>query len=343
MVHETTASLEDCSAGTIETLLEEMIRIRAFDEAALDQFRDGDVPGFLHLCHGHEASHAGMGTAMEPDDWLAVGGSRLHGQYLVKGVPMREAMAEIYGKATGSNHGKGGSMHLADHERHLYGHAATIGSGQNPAAGLALAQQMRETGNVVVSTIGDGGTSRGSFHTALVFAATWNLPVVYVIENNGFAISYDAGNLPADELSAYGEPLGIPTASVDGMDPVAIHEAVSAAVERARSGGGPTVIESRVVRMRGHFEGDKQQYREDPDAAAGEAHDPLASFRDRLQDRGYLTDAEYEARYADAESTAADAVAYARESEFPEPATAYEDVYVRPLYGQEGTDGGEER
>lgn len=339
MVSESTPDLDDVSSETLDVLLDEMIRIRAFDDTALAQFKEGDIPGFLHLCHGHEASHAGMGVAMAPEDWLAVGGSRLHGQYLIKGVPMREAMAEIYGKETGPNRGKGGSMHLADYDRHLYGHAATIGSGQNPAAGIALAQQMRETGNVVVSTIGDGGTSRGSFHTALVFAATWDLPVVYVIENNEFAISYDADNLPIEQLSEYGSPLDMPTASIDGSDPVAVHETVSAAVDRARSGGGPTVIESRVTRMRGHFEGDKQQYRDAPDAEASEAEDPLASFRDRLIEAGHLTEAEYEDRYAEFEAKAREAVEFAQGSDFPDPEVAHEDVYERPLYGQEETGG----
>lgn len=334
MTRETPPDLDDLESETRDALLDEMLRIRAFDDAALDQFRDGDIPGFLHLCHGHEASHAGMGVAMEPDDWLAVGGSRLHGQYLVKGVPMDEAMAEIYGKETGPNRGKGGSMHLAEYDRHLYGHAATIGSGQNPAAGIALAQQMRETGNVVVSTIGDGGTSRGSFHTALVFAATWDLPVVYVVENNEFAISFDVDDLPIDRLSDYGDPLGFATASIDGSDPITVHETVSAAVERARSGGGPTVIESRVTRMRGHFEGDKQQYRDETDTATGEEADPLAAFRDRLIEGGHVTPAEYDDRYAGFKAEAAEAVEFARESDFPDSEVAYEDVYARPLYGQ---------
>lgn len=337
MVSEST--IDNLSSETLDVLLNEMIRIRTFDDAVLRQFKDGDVPGFLHLCHGHEASHAGMGVAMAPDDWLAVGGSRLHGQYLVKGVPMPEAMAEIYGKETGPNRGKGGSMHLADYARHLYGHAATIGSGQNPAAGIALAQQMRETGNVVVSTIGDGGTSRGSFHTALVFAATWDLPVVYVIENNEFAISYDLNNLPIEQLSEYGEPLGIPTESVDGSDPVAVHETVSAAIDRARSGGGPTVIESCVTRMRGHFEGDKQQYRTKADVDTSEVG-PLTSFRDRLIEAGHVTASEYEDRYTEFEAKAQKAVEFAQESDFPDPEVAYEDIYEEPLYRQ-GEAGGD--
>jgi len=335
MARETSTDVDGLSSETLDELLDEMIRIRTFDDATLARFREGEVPGFLHLCHGHEASHAGMGVAMAADDWLAVGGSRLHGQYLVKGVPMREAMAEIYGKKTGPNRGKGGSMHLADYDRHLYGHAATIGSGQNPAAGIALAEQMRETGNVVISTIGDGGTSRGSFHTALVFAATWDLPVVYVIENNEFAISYDADDLPIDRLSDYGDPLGFETRSIDGADPVTVYETVSSAVKRARSGGGPTVIESRVTRMRGHFEGDKQQYRDDPDERE---EDPLMMFRDRLIAAGHLTEAGYEDRYAEFEAEARAAVEFAQESDFPDPAVAYEDIYARPLYGQEEGD-----
>jgi pyruvate dehydrogenase E1 component alpha subunit len=340
MVSDPITKVDHLSSETLDALLEEMIRIRTFDDAALAQFREGEIPGFLHLCHGHEASHAGMGVAMAPDDWLAVGGSRLHGQYLVKGVSMAEAMAEIYGKVSGPNSGKGGSMHLADYDRHLYGHAATIGSGQNPAAGIALAQQMRETNNVVVSTIGDGGTSRGSFHSALVFAATWDLPVVYIIENNEFAISYDADNLPVDRLSDYGDPFGIPTTSVDGLDPIAVHKAVSTAVERARSGCGPTVIESRVARLRGHFEGDKQQYREEAnkDGSGGEHKDPLTQFRTRLIAADHLTESEYEDRYAQHEATAREAVDFAQASEFPASEAAYEDVYDWPLYGQKGSD-----
>lgn len=334
------SSLDDVSPDVVETFVREMLRIRVFDDRALEQFEEGEVPGFLHLCHGHEATHAGMGTAMRSDDWLAVGGSRLHGQYIVKDIPLKRIMAEIYGKETGPNKGKGGSMHLADLDRRLYGHAATIGSGQNPAAGMALAEQMKGSDDAVVSTIGDGGTSRGSFHTALLFAATWDLPIVFIIENNRFALSYDtAENYPIDQLSDYGEPLNIPSVSIDGRDPVAVYETVSEALDRARSGDGPTLIESRVRRVRGHFEGDKEEYRTDEEMKeTAEEWDPVPIFKQRVIESGIMDEAEYDAIHDEVEEEVTEAVTFAQESGFPAPEVAYEDIYRRPLYKGESND-----
>lgn len=336
MASERKTNIQDQSPEIVRTLLREMLRIRVFDDVALDQFKEGDIPGFLHLCHGHEGTHAGMGTAMDDDDWLAVGGSRLHGQYIVKGVPMPKIMAEIYGKSTGPNKGKGGSMHLADIDKRLYGHAATIGSGQNPAVGMGLAEQMKETDSAVVTTIGDGGTSRGSFHTALVFASVWDLPIVFVIENNKFAISYDTEeHYKIDQLSDYGKPLKIPSVSIDGRDPVEVYETVTEALERARTGGGPTVIESRVRRIRGHFEGDKETYRtaEEKEESSKE-WDPVALFKDRLLETEIMSEDEYDEIYAEIESDVQEAVEFAKESPKPDPEVAYEDIYVRPFYGE---------
>jgi pyruvate dehydrogenase E1 component alpha subunit len=318
-------------------LLERIVRIREFEEGVIEQLNEGGIPGFVHLSHGHEGSHAGMGEAMADDDWLAVGGSRLHGQYLTKGMEMREVMAEIFGKETGPNSGKGGHPHLMDPDRHLYGHAATIGSGQNPAAGIALAQKLRETGNIVVSVIGDGGTNRGSFHTALVLAATWDLPIVYVIENNSLAISYDSENIPTQKLSKYGEPLEIPNESIDGVDPVAVYETVSDAIDRARSGNGPTLVESNVSRLRGHFEGDKQQYRADDEYDQVKAErDPLPQFRDRLLKADVIDEDHYEDIRSTVSEDVEAAIEFAEESEFPDSEDAYDDVYNTPLYGQGG-------
>ncbi|MFC7157673.1 thiamine pyrophosphate-dependent dehydrogenase E1 component subunit alpha [Halomarina halobia] len=336
MASERETTIHEHSPETVEHLLRDMLRIRIFDDVALQQFKEGDIPGFLHLCHGHEGSHAGMGAALRDDDWLAVGGSRLHGQYIVKGVPMTEIMAEIYGKATGPNKGKGGSMHLADIDRRLYGHAATIGSGQNPAVGMALGEQMNETGNAVVTTIGDGGTSRGSFHTALVFASVWDLPIVFVIENNGFAISYDTQrNYKIERLSDYGKPLKIPSTSIDGRDPLEVYETVSEALDRARDGGGPTVIEIRVRRIRGHFEGDKEVYRTaEEKQESSEKWDPIVRFRKELLRSEFMSEDEYDAIREEIEAEVRDAVEFAEESPPPNPDVAYEDIYVRPFYGE---------
>lgn len=337
MTSESVSSLDDLPSGTAEELLREMLRIRIFEEAVLDVFQEGDIPGFLHLCHGHEGSHAGMGVAMAESDWLAVGGSRMHGQYIVKGVPMTEIMAELYGKATGPNKGKGGSMHLADIDRRLYGHAATIGSGQNPAVGMALAEKMKGTDDVVLSTIGDGGTNRGSFHTALVFASVWDLPIVFIIENNDLAISYSTqANQRIERLADYGDPLKIPSTTIDGRDPVEVYGTVSAAIERAREGDGPTLIESKVRRMRGHFEGDKETYRSESEKEeAVEEWDPVELYRERVLESGVLDEADVESLSDDIEADAEAAIEFARESPMPDAEVAYEDVYVRPLYGEE--------
>ncbi|MDS0476991.1 thiamine pyrophosphate-dependent dehydrogenase E1 component subunit alpha [Natrinema sp. 1APR25-10V2] len=320
---------------TARDFLEEMLRIDIFEEETKDRFGDGEIPGFVHLSGGHEGSHVGMGAAMREDDWLAVGGARLIGQYIAKGVPLTEIMAELYGRVDGSNKGHGGQMHVSDVDRKLYGHAATIGSGQNPAVGLALAEEMKGTDNVAVTTIGDGGTSRGSFHTALVFAAYWDLPVVFVIENNQWAISTPAESLSPDNLSDYGIPHNMPTESIDGSDVEEVHRAVSDAIERARNGEGPSVIESRVVRLVPHFEGDKETYRDEEEyERLKEEKDPIENYRERLLENDIVTEGEIEDMIANIESEVEEAVEFARESPEPEPEAAYDHVYRTPLYGQ---------
>ncbi|HKJ58405.1 MAG TPA: thiamine pyrophosphate-dependent dehydrogenase E1 component subunit alpha [Halobacteriales archaeon] len=320
---------------TATHLLRKMLRITLAEDEIKELYGDGEIPGFVHLDYGHQGSHVGMGAAMGDGDWLAVGGARLVGQYMAKGVPLTEIMAELYGKTGGSNKGTGGQMHVSDVDRKLYGHAATIGSGQNPAVGLALAEQMKGTDNVAVTTIGDGGTSRGSFHTALVFAAYWSLPVVFIIENNQWAISTPAEALPPDHLSDYGEPLHIHNESIDGSDVEEVYNTVSAAIERARNGEGPSVIESRVVRLGPHFEGDKQVYRDEAEfERLKREKDPVRKFRERLLDAGVLTEDDVDGMVAEIEAEIEEAVEFARESPEPEPSAAYENVYRLPLYGQ---------
>lgn len=320
---------------TARHLLRQMLRIEIFEEETKTRYGEGEIPGFVHLDHGHEGSHVGTCAAMDDEDWLAVGGARLIGQYLAKGVPLGEVMAELYGRTGGSNRGHGGQMHVSDVDRKLYGHAATIGSGQNPAVGLALAEEMKGTDNVAVTTIGDGGTSRGSFHTALVFAAYWDLPVVFVIENNQWAISTPAESLSPDALSDYGIPHKIQNESIDGSDVEKVYHTVSEAVERARNGEGPSVIENRVVRLGPHFEGDKETYRDEAELErAREEKDPVKNYRERLLEAGVIDEAELDGMVEEIEAEVTDAVEYARESPEPEPEDAYEHVYRMPLYGQ---------
>jgi TPP-dependent pyruvate/acetoin dehydrogenase alpha subunit len=322
--------------STSKELLWEMLRIKEFEDEINERFQEGDLPGFVHLDHGHEGNHAALGEVLTEDDWLAVGGARLIGQYVAKGVPLSNIMAELYGKSSGSNKGIGGQMHVSDVGRKLYGHAATIGSGQNPAVGLGLAEEMQDTDNVALTTIGDGGTSRGSFHTALVFAAYWDLPVVFLIENNQWAISTPSEDLSPDHLSDYGIPHKVPNESIDGSDAEAVYESVSEAVERARNGGGPTVIESNVVRLNPHFQGDKETYRDEEELEeARENKNPIKNHRERLLDQGVVTEDEIDEKVEEIRAEVEESVEYAKESPDPDPASAYENVYQTPLYGQE--------
>jgi pyruvate dehydrogenase E1 component alpha subunit len=333
MASESQAPIVD--DATARTLFKEMTRMRLFEEETSARSDDGEIPGFLHLDRGHEGNHAAMSLALEADDWVAVGGSRLVGQYIAKGVPFEDIMAELYGKRDGSNRGKGGQMHVADVDRNLYGHAATIGSGQNPATGLALAQQMLDTGQVVLTTIGDGGTSRGSFHTALIFAAYWDLPIVFLIENNHWAISTPAENLPLDTLADYGAAVNMPTCTVKGWNVEEVYQAVSEAVNHARSGDGPIIVESEVYRLVGHFEGDPESYRDDGELADfREKYDPVTNYQERLMANDIVDEEEYETMVEDIEQDIQTAVEFARESEFPNAEEAYDNVLQTPLYGQ---------
>jgi len=317
-------------------LLETMVRIRQFENRSGDVYDQGEIPGFMHLSNGHEGSHAGIAVAKDDDDWWVPGGARINGQALAAGLSMDSVMAEMYGKRTGSNDGKGGHMHLSNVDEQFYGSAATIGQGPNPAAGFAVAQQMNETGNAVVSVVGDGSTTRGTFHTALNLAAVWELPVVFVIENNRFALSFNnEARLKGGDLADHAEKYGIPGKTIDGTDVELVYETVSDALQRAKRGDGPTVLEHKLHRLEGHYVGDKEDYREEDIETIRAEYDPVEKYREKLIEAGVLTEAEYEDIVAAAREDVDDAVEFARESEFPEPEAAYENLYETPLYGQE--------
>ena len=325
------------SEGDSRTFLNEMVRIRRFEDRVSELYADGDVPGFMHVSNGHEASHVGMGQAKERDDWWALGGARIHGQVLAAGVPMKELLAEVYGKVTGTNFGKGGHMHASDVDRNLYGSAATIGQGVNPGAGLALSQKMQETGQAVISTIGDGGTSRGTFHTALNLASVWDLPVVFVIENNRYALSFNTEErIKPKNLAEHAEKYGIPGVTIDGSEVETVYATISEALDRARSGGGPTVVEHKLHRLEGHYVGDKEEYRTDDIEEVRAEYDPIPKYRSRLLEEGVLTESEYDEMIESVDEEVTEAVEFAQSSEFPEPEAAYEGLYKTPLYGQDG-------
>lgn len=326
----------DISRSTARTLLEEMLRIRRFENRVAETYAEGDIPGFMHLSNGHEASHVGIGMARQSADWWAPGGARINGQALAAGLSMNELAAEIYGKATGPNSGKGGHMHVSNVDLNFYGSAATIGQSVNPAVGLALAQELRDTGQAVIATIGDGGTARGTFHTALNLAADWELPVVFVIENNRFALSFPTEErLEPTNLAEHAETYGIPAETIDGSAVETVYETLSDRLDRARTGGGPFLVEHKLHRLEGHYVGDKEQYREADVDEIREEWDPVRKYRETLFERGWLTETADEELTETVESEVEDAIEFARNSEYPDPGEAYENLYHRPLYGQE--------
>src|ERR671936_2089602 len=250
--------------ATKEQLLEwyrTMRTIRAFEDRLHVEFATGEIPGFVHLYAGEEAIAAGIIGQLNEDDFIA-STHRGHGHAIAKGCDVKAMMAEIYGKQTGLCHGKGGSMHIADLSKGMLGANGIVGGGPPLVCGVGLTAKVRGTDQVAVSFTGDGGSNQGTFLESLNLAAAWHLPVVFVVENNGYAESTSPNFHQAGvDVAKRADGFGLPGISVDGFDFFAVHEAAGAAIARARKGGGPTLIECKVGRYYGHFEGDQQTYR----------------------------------------------------------------------------------
>jgi len=305
-----------------------MVRIRAFEERVSNEFAAGNIPGVVHLYIGEEAIATGTCANLRPDDYIT-STHRGHGHLIAKGGRTDRMMAELYGKKTGYCKGKGGSMHIADPGIGILGANGIVGGGIPIAGGAALSAQMRDTGQVVVCFLGDGASNRGTFHEGVNMAACWNLPVVYIIENNMYAektrIS-DMSRVPnlADRASSY----GIPDVTVDGNDVIAVYEAVSEAVARARTGEGPTLVECKTYRWHGHYEGDPQTYKPKEEVEEWQKKDPVPAFRKRLIEMGVLAQRDAEKIARDVDEEIEKAVKYARESPFPAPEETLEDVFA---------------
>ncbi|MFC6834931.1 thiamine pyrophosphate-dependent dehydrogenase E1 component subunit alpha [Halomarina ordinaria] len=311
--------------------LRRMLTIRAFDSTASDYFADGEIPGFVHLYIGEEAVGTGACAALEDQDYIT-STHRGHGHCIAKGLDPKYMMAELFGKRDGYCNGKGGSMHIADVDAGMLGANGIVGAGPPLATGAALTAQQKGEDRIALAFFGDGAVAQGQVHEAINLAATWDLPAVFLVENNQFGEGTPVDlqhNVQA--LSETAEAYDIPGFTIDGMDITAVYEAVGQARERAASGDGPTFIEAETYRYRGHFEGDPQPYRDDDDVARWRERDPIETFKDRLVDRGELTEEEYEALREEAESTIEEAVDYARNAEDPAPAEAYDDMFAVPV------------
>ncbi|MFB6106266.1 MAG: thiamine pyrophosphate-dependent dehydrogenase E1 component subunit alpha [Halobacteriaceae archaeon] len=309
-------------------MLRTMERIRAFERRVGDLFADGEIPGFVHLYIGEEAIAAGVCQALADEDYVT-STHRGHGHCIAKGHELGPMMAELFGKETGYCKGKGGSMHIADPDLGNLGANGIVGAGYPIGVGAALSSQLRGAGEVAVSFAGDGSLAQGAFHESMNLAALWDLPFVAVVENNKFGeYSGLEEQQSVSDLTRRAEGYGVPSAAVDGMDPDAVYEAAVEAVDRARAGEGPTLLVCEAYRFRGHHEGDSGFYRDDEEVESWRERDPLPAYRERLREAGALDEDDLAAMREDAESAVEEAVGFARESPYPDPEAAYDDLYA---------------
>ena len=306
-----------------------MRTIREFEERLHVEFAKGDLPGFVHLYAGEEACAAGIMLHLADRDRIA-STHRGHGHCIAKGVDVRDMMAEIYGKATGACHGKGGSMHIADLGKGMMGANGILGAGAPLICGAGIAAKFRGDGGVGVTFFGDGASNQGMVLESMNLAAIWNLPVIFVVENNGYAESTSVDYATAvDSYIDRASGFGLPGISVDGTDFFAVYEAAGEIIRRAREGGGPSLLECKMIRFFGHFEGDAQTYRAKSENEDNRAHrDCLRLFSARVTQAGVIGSEELEAIDREVGQLIDKAVASAKAAPLPTPRDLVTDVYV---------------
>ncbi len=307
----------------------QMVLIRRFEEKVAEMYTLGKIGGFLHLSIGQEAVAAGATSALRPDDY-AISAYREHGHCLAKGSDPLRAMAELFGRRDGLSKGKGGSMHLFDKSVNFLGGHAIVGAHLPLAAGAAFAIKYQGGDQVVLCYFGDGAVPQGEFHEALNLAALWKLPVIYLCENNRYAMGTAIHRaLAQTEIWRFAETYGIPGEVVDGMDVLAVREVAGRAVERARSQKTPTLIEARTYRFRGHSMRDPSAaiYRTKEEVEREKQRDPILLFRERCRREGILTEAELTTLEKEANDLVEEAVAFADASPEPPAEWLFADIY----------------
>lgn len=329
-VHTATdTAVKDLTKDKAKDMYKNMEDIRNFEENVKRFFAAGEIPGFVHLYAGEEAIASGVCAHLTDDDYIT-STHRGHGHCVAKGGDLKGMMAEIFGKSTGLCKGKGGSMHIADIDKGILGANGMVGGGFGLATGAAMRNKYKQNDRVVVCFFGDGAANEGLFHECLNMASIWNLPVIFVNENNFYAESTpqwyaSSSNTIAERAAAY----NMPGVRVNGKDIVAVYEIAGEAIARARKGEGPTLIECVTYRDHGHFEGDEQTYK----ALSGEEKewadvDPLDVFREYAIENGLLTEDELDKLREESKKDVEEAVQFAKESPEPAHEALYEDVFV---------------
>lgn len=306
-----------------------MVTIRAFEEKGIPETQKRGVGGALHSSVGQEAVAAGVCAHLSNQDYIG-STHRGHGHCIAKGVEPRRMMAELFGRVTGSNKAKGGSMHIADMSKGMLGTNGVVGTAIPLALGAGLTSKIKDLGRVAVSFFGDGGVNEGVLHECMNLAMIWRLPVIFCCENNQYAISTPieysfSGTTIADRAAAY----GMPGVVVDGMDVAAVYETAAEAIARARAGEGPSLLECRTYRFAGHtVADDPKAYRSEDEERQWKSRDPIQKFRDDILLLGDIDAGDLELIDKEVKILINEAITFADSSPFPEPSELYEDVYV---------------
>ncbi len=305
---------------------------RKFEEKAGQLYGQQKIRGFCHLYIGQEACSSGAVSALEKGDKY-ITAYRDHGHPLVLGTDPKRIMAELYGKVTGTTKGKGGSMHIFDKEVGFVGGHGIVGAQIPMGAGLGFAEKYLNTGKVCICYFGDGATRQGALHEAFNMAMTWKIPTIFVVENNGYAMGTSVERTSnVRELYTLAEAYDMPAEPVDAMDVEIVHEAVGRAAERARKGDGPTFLEFKTYRFRGHSMSDPQKYRTKEEVAEWKQRDPVELIKDRILSQKIATEGELAAIDAKIKVQVEESVTFAEESPWPKPEEAFEDIYVQQDY-----------
>jgi pyruvate dehydrogenase E1 component alpha subunit len=320
---------------TKETYLywyELMLLLRKFEERAGMLYGQQKIRGFCHLYIGQEAVAAGMMSALQSDDRV-ITAYRDHALAIAKGISCNAAMAELYGKETGCTKGKGGSMHFFSKEHNFFGGHGIVGAQIGLGAGIAFADKYLDKSNVTICFFGDGAARQGILHETFNMAMTWKLPVIFVCENNGYAMGTSVKRSSnVTKISTLGEAYDMPSESVDGMQCETVHEAIAKAADRARSGEGPTFLEICTYRYKGHSMSDPQKYRTKEEVEEYKKLDPIETTLDTIVKKKYATQAEIEAIQQRVDQQVEDCVKFAEESPYPSDDELYKDIYAEADY-----------
>lgn len=316
-------------------MLKRMMLIRRFDETVKDLVQSAELVGMAHCYIGEEAVAVGACTALRDEDYIT-GNHRSHGHPISKGGDVRRAMAELLGKATGYCKGKGGSMHLADFEIGILGESGIVASALPVAVGAALGSKMQNNDRVVISFFGDGASNQGACHEAMNMASIWKLPVIFLCENNQYAVTTSFRDTVAVEnVSDRAVAYSMPGVLVDGQDVMAMHEATVAAIQRARAGEGPSLIEARTYRYEDHSEGLnrilREPYRTDEEVEQWKERDPISLHSTWLREQGVATEEEIDSVWSEVNQAIDDALEFARNSPYPDADDLFTDMYADPI------------